>query len=110
MNEKLMEISFGLIANAGEAKALAFDALTKAKEGKFDEAREIVNKSKVEMHKAHAFQTELITKEASGESVEINVLLIHAQDHLMNAMNFQQLAEEFIELYERLDKIEKSKK
>ena len=40
------------------------------------------------MHKAHAFQTKLITEEASGNSVEVNVLLIHAQDHLMNAMNF----------------------
>ena len=43
---------------------------------------------KEEMHKAHAFQTKLITEEASGNSVEVNVLLIHAQDHLMNAMNF----------------------
>lgn len=66
MNEELMEISFGLIANAGEAKGLAFDALSKAKEGNFEEARELINKSREEMHKAHAFQTQLITKEASG--------------------------------------------
>lgn len=106
MDEKLMEISFGLIANAGEAKGLAFDALSKAKEGNFDEARALVEKSREEMHKAHAFQTQLITQEASGDSVQMNVLLVHAQDHLMNAMNFQQLAEEFIELYERLSKVE----
>ena len=85
MNEELMEISFGLIANAGE---------------------DLINKSREEMHKAHAFQTQLITKEASGEKMEVGVLLIHAQDHLMNAMNFQQLAEEFIEVYERLTKLE----
>ncbi|MGL5328334.1 MAG: PTS lactose/cellobiose transporter subunit IIA, partial [Peptostreptococcaceae bacterium] len=29
-----------------------------------------------------------------------------AQDHLMNAMNFQQLAEEFIDVYERLERLE----
>lgn len=106
MNEQLMEISFGLIANAGEAKGLAFDALSKAKEGNFDEAKELIEKSKEEMHKAHAFQTQLITQEASGQSVEMNVLLVHAQDHLMNAMNFQQLTEEFIQLYERLGRLE----
>ena len=106
MNEELMEISFGLIANAGEAKGLAYDALSKAKAGNFEEAKELINKSKEEMHKAHAFQTKLITEEASGNSVEVNVLLIHAQDHLINAMNFQQLAEEFIEVYERLVKLE----
>ena len=71
-----------------------------------EEAKELINKSREEMHKAHAFQTKLITEEASGNSIEINVLLIHAQDHLMNAMNFQQLAEEFIEVYERLTKLE----
>ncbi|AYE33228.1 PTS lactose/cellobiose transporter subunit IIA [Clostridium septicum] len=108
MDEKLMEVSFGLIANAGEAKALAFDAISKSKEGNFEEAKTLIEKSKKEMHKAHAFQTELITKEASGENVVVNVLLVHAQDHLMNSMNYQQLAEEFITLYERIDKIEKS--
>lgn len=36
----------------------------------------------------------------------MNILLVHAQDYLMNAMNFQQLAEEFIEIYERLTKLE----
>lgn len=108
MDEKLMEVSFGLIANAGEAKGLANDAIIKAKEGNFEEAKALIEKSREEMHKAHVFQTELITKEASGESVQMNVLLVHAQDHLMNAMNYQQLAEEFITLYERVDKIEKS--
>lgn len=105
-NEELMEISFGLIANAGEAKGLAFDALSKAKEGNFEEAKELINKSREEMHKAHAFQTKLITEEAQGNSVEMNVLLVHAQDHLMNAMNFQQLADEFIVVYERLTALE----
>ena len=44
MNEELMEISFGLIANAGEAKGLAYDALSKAKAGNFEEAKELIKK------------------------------------------------------------------
>ena len=66
MNEELMEISFGLIANAGEAKGLAYDALSKAKQGNFEEARELINKSREEMHKAHAFQTQLIYPKRSA--------------------------------------------
>ena len=97
MNEELMEISFGLIANAGEAKGLAYDALSKAKAGNFEEAKELINKSKEEMHKAHAFQTKLITEEASGNSVEVNVLLIHAQDHLMNAITVKDMAKEMMQ-------------
>ena len=30
------------------------------------------------------------------------MLLIHAQDHLMNAITFRDLAQEMIELYERI--------
>ncbi|HIE5808389.1 TPA: PTS lactose/cellobiose transporter subunit IIA [Clostridioides difficile] len=33
---------------------------------------------------------------------EISVILIHAQDHLMNGMNFQQLAEEIVDLHLKL--------
>ena len=55
------------------------------------------------MTKAHRFQTELIQNEANGNKTEMSVILVHAQDHLMNAMNFQQIAEEFIDLYETIN-------
>ena len=102
MNEELMEISFGLIANAGEAKGLAYDALSKAKQGNFEEARELINKSREEMHKAHAFQTQLITKEASGDKMEVGVLLIHAQDHLMTTMTLLEVAKEMLVLHRKV--------
>ena len=35
---------------------------------------------------AHNQQTELISKEAAGEDIEIGFLTVHAQDHLMTAM------------------------
>ena len=38
------EISFGIIANAGDARSYAFQALDAAKSGNFDEAEEIVEK------------------------------------------------------------------
>lgn len=104
MDEKTIEISFNIIAHAGDAKGLAFEAIKEAKEGNIEAARECIKKSKEGMVVAHRFQTELIQNEASGNKTEMSVILVHAQDHLMNAMNFQQLAEEFIDLYERLEK------
>ncbi|CEH33020.1 PTS lactose/cellobiose transporter subunit IIA [Romboutsia lituseburensis] len=104
MDEKIIEISFNIIAHAGDAKGLAFEAIKEAKEGNIEAARECIKKSKEGMVVAHRFQTELIQNEASGNKTEMSVILVHAQDHLMNAMNFQQLAEEFIDLYERLEK------
>ena len=103
MDEKMIEISFGIIGFSGDAKGLAFEAIKEAKSGNIDKARECIEKSKESIHKAHKFQTELIQNEANGNKTEISVILIHAQDHLMTAMNFQQLAEEFIDVYERLE-------
>ncbi len=104
MDEKIIEISFNIIAYAGDAKGLAFEAIREAKAGNIESAREKIVESKDVMVKAHRFQTELIQNEASGNKTEMSVILVHAQDHLMNAMNFQQLAEEFIDLYERIEK------
>ncbi len=104
MDEKIIEISFNIIAHAGDAKGLAFEAIREAKAGNIESAREKLVESKDTMVKAHRFQTELIQNEASGNKTEMSVILVHAQDHLMNAMTFQQLAEEFIDLYERIEK------
>lgn len=104
MDEKIIEISFNIIAHAGDAKGLAFEAIREAKAGNIESAREKLIESKDIMVKAHRFQTELIQNEASGNKTEMSVILVHAQDHLMNAMTFQQLAEEFIDLYERIGK------
>lgn len=53
----------------------------------------------VQGHSAHA---ELIQKEAGGESVQANLLLIHAEDQLMSAEAFQIIATQFIDLYESI--------
>ena len=103
MSEQIFEISFNIIGHAGEAKGIAFESLAEAKAGNIEKAREMLKESKEVMTKAHRFQTELIQKEASGETNEVSVILIHAQDHLMNTMTYQQLVEEFIDLYEKLE-------
>lgn len=100
MDEKMIEISFGIIGHAGDAKGIAFEAIAEAKKGNIELAHEKLKESKEVMVQAHKFQTELIQREASGEKTDMSVILVHAQDHLMNAMNFQQLAAEFVDLYE----------
>ncbi|ENA0413451.1 PTS lactose/cellobiose transporter subunit IIA, partial [Listeria monocytogenes] len=37
--------------------------------------------------------------EARGEKAEVSLLLVHAQDHLMNAITFKDLAKEIVDLY-----------
>ena len=51
------------------------------------------------MHAAHEVQFNLIRDEANGNSVEVNIILVHAEDHLTMAILASDLAERFIDLY-----------
>ncbi|ABY46148.1 MULTISPECIES: PTS lactose/cellobiose transporter subunit IIA [Bacillus] len=97
------QIPFQLILNSGNARSFAMEALQFAKQGKMAEADEAMVKAKEAINEAHHFQTELIQSEARGEKTEISVLLIHAQDHLMNSITVKELAAEFIDLYKKLE-------
>ncbi|HAX73593.1 MAG TPA: PTS lactose/cellobiose transporter subunit IIA [Firmicutes bacterium] len=103
MEEKIMEISFNIIATAGDAKNLAMEAIRESKQGNVDAAKDLLQQSRQGLVNAHKFQTQLITAEASGEKTAMSVILVHAQDHLMTSMTFQQLAEEIVELYGKMD-------
>ena len=92
-------VSFQLVAAAGEARSLAFEALEKAKAGDFDAAAKLMKQSKDAGIKAHHIQT--LSTEAAGEHLSVDVLLVHAQDHLMCSMLAQELVQELICLYER---------
>ena len=94
-------VSFQLVAAAGEARSLAFEALEKAKAGDFDAAAKLMKQSKDAGIKAHHIQTQLLSTEAAGEHLSVDVLLVHAQDHLMCSMLAQELVQELICLYER---------
>ncbi|MGL5329923.1 MAG: PTS lactose/cellobiose transporter subunit IIA, partial [Peptostreptococcaceae bacterium] len=98
MDEKMIEISFGIIGFAGDSKGMAYEAIRESKQGNIEKARELIQESKETIQQAHRYQTELIQSEAQGNKTDMSVILVHAQDHLMNAMNFQQLAEEFIDV------------
>ena len=50
--------------------------------------------------KAHHGQTELLTKAANGEAVDVSIYMVHAQDHLMTGIAFVDLAKEIIALYQ----------
>ena len=65
MNEE--QIVMDIIINAGEAKGYAYEALSKAKEGKFDEVDDLFEKAEEALGRAHDIQTSLLTREANGE-------------------------------------------
>ncbi len=95
-------IIFGLITASGNAKSDAMEAIQHAKVGNIEAARASIEEAEASLREAHKTQTSLIQSEAKGDKIEVSILLIHAQDHLMNAIMMKDIATEFIDLYEKV--------
>lgn len=102
--QETLMAAMGLIANGGNAKSLAFEAIRLAKKGNIDGAREKLKESDKSLLEAHNSQTNMLTKEAQGDHTHVTLLVVHSQDHLMNAITFRDLAGEMVDLYEKLYK------
>lgn len=99
----LEEIITNLVLNGGEGKSKSMLAISSAQKGKFDLAEQYIKDAEEAICKAHNFQTELLQKEAAGESdIQFSLLIVHGQDHLMNAMTVKDLAKEMINIYKEL--------
>lgn len=96
-------IIFQLINYGGTAKSLAYEALDEALAGKYDEADKLLKESDEQLMMAHDIQTGIIQEEAAGNKTEVSVLFVHAQDHLMTAMEAKHLIECIIKLKKKVD-------
>lgn len=85
-----------LIVNAGEARSKSLLALRAAKNKDFNLADEYLKQASASYLKAHEQQTELIQREAAGEKQEVSLIMVHAQDHLMNALSIRDLVVEMV--------------
>lgn len=106
MTDEMGAIIFEIINYGGDAKGLSYEAIEAAEHGDFEKAEELLKAADESLVKAHHIQMDLIQKEASGEHQEVNVIFVHAQDHLMSAMEVRTLAESFIKIYKRLYQLE----
>ncbi len=104
--EEMEVIIFEIIGNGGNAKGLVYEAIQASENGEFDRAEELLKEADEYLVKAHNIQTDLIQKEAAGEHHEVSVIFVHAQDHLMTAMEVRTLAENMIKLNKRLAALE----
>lgn len=101
-----MEVAMGLIAQAGDARSSCMEAISLAKEGRFDEARAALAKADDGMVGAHEIQTDLIREEMSGNGAPVSLLMVHAQDHLNLALVMRDVADEFLQVHQKLIELE----
>lgn len=103
MDENLSDaIVMNLVVNSGEARSIAMEAIELARQGQFEEATAKIVQARETINAAHNFQTELVQKEINNDPVPMSLLMCHGQDHLMTAMVVIDLAEKFIEVYQKM--------
>ncbi|QXB79689.1 PTS lactose/cellobiose transporter subunit IIA [Enterobacter asburiae] len=97
LEEAVMEI----IVNAGQSRSLCFEALHAARQGNIDEAKSLLREADGYARQAHKMQTKLIEQDAGEGLQPMTLIMVHAQDHLMNSLLARELSEEIIHLYQR---------
>lgn len=103
MNLDFEQISFQIIAYAGEAKGHAINAIQKAKNQEFTAAFALLEDAEISMTQAEKTHMDVISAEANGEKFQIPVLFMHAEDQLLTTQTIMLLAKEFIDLHQKLD-------
>lgn len=103
-DEQYEEIVTNLVVQGGNARSLAMEAIQAAKAGKFDEADNLIAECEKAMNAAHESQIDMIHQEIEGNSMPVKLLMVHAQDHVMDAIVVQDLAREIIDLYKIIKK------
>ncbi|MGX7419322.1 PTS lactose/cellobiose transporter subunit IIA [Carnobacterium gallinarum] len=97
-----LETIMGLIINGGNAKSDAMEAIQAAKIGDFTLADSKLVEADKSLVEAHHSQTGLLTQEAQGNHIQVTLLMVHSQDHLMNAITFLDLAKEIVDMYKKV--------
>lgn len=104
MDEKNIQAIMSLVLFGGEGKSSSMEAIQAAKAGNFELADEKLKAAEEALLQAHHAQTEMLTQEANGDPVEVSLLMVHGQDHLMTGMMFKDLAKEIVDLYRTMQK------
>lgn len=107
MDESRYQVAFDLILKAGNAKSSAMMAIDMAKEFDFVNAKKHLEEAENEMREAHGIQIGMIQEEAKGNSVDVNIILVHAQDHMTMGIMAKEIAEQFVDLYETIQELKR---
>ena len=98
-----VEVVMMLLVDGGNARSRAMEAIDLAKRGEHELALAKLEEANEYINKAHDAQTNLLTKEALNDSQQVTLLMVHAQDHLMNAITVRDLAISFVDLYQKMN-------
>ncbi|WP_294611878.1 PTS cellobiose transporter subunit IIA [uncultured Gilliamella sp.] len=112
MNEKMSSediqlVAFNIILHSGNAKTKIHEAFKSMRQANFTLANQHLEEANQEILEAHKSQTELLQSYANGTKIEMEIIMVHAQDHLMTTMTMSEMAIEMSYLYEKNHELSK---
>lgn len=93
-----------LIVNAGNAKSKAMESIKASKAGNFEKAKKLLEEGDEAMTEAHKIQTDILQDSMDAPEQGVNMLMAHAEDHMMGAISAVDFANEFYDLYQLIYK------
>ena len=100
--EQLQMVSMEIILAAGDARSHIHGAFADMRSGAFKEASQKLDDAHESIKQAHAAQTSLLQKLANGVPFEVDILLVHAQDHLMTTMTLHEMSKEMLFMHKKM--------
>ncbi len=97
--EELSNVSFEIVAYSGEARSTLLNAVKAAKQQEWDRYDELVAQAKRTIEDAHKAQFALLAAEAQGEDMNLNIISVHAQDHLMTTLLLLDIIDTLADVY-----------
>ncbi|BBA93265.1 MULTISPECIES: PTS cellobiose transporter subunit IIA [Streptococcus] len=101
--EELQVAAFQIILHSGTARTEVHEAFAAMRVGDYDMASNKLEVANAELVEAHHAQTKLLQDYASGIEIKMEIIMVHAQDHLMTTMTLREVALEMLELYKRIN-------
>ncbi|MGT2934638.1 PTS lactose/cellobiose transporter subunit IIA [Streptococcus castoreus] len=102
MDEKQLQVVMSIIIKAGEVRSKSLEAVEYSLSGDYKMSDKCFQEAQQLLLEAHHAQTDLLSKEANKEKIDLNLLTIHSQDHLMTSITVNDLAKKMVKLSKKL--------
>jgi PTS system cellobiose-specific IIA component len=106
--KEIEKACFQIISAVGTARSNFIEALKATKEGRIDEAKELIKEGVESYFEGHSIHFDLVKKEASGQNIVVSLLLVHAEDLMMSAETLRIVLVELIDQADRIATLEKA--
>ena len=101
-SEEIQVTAFEIILHSGNGRTIVHEAFGLMDDSKFTEAQQKLDDANEEILQAHLSQNDLLKKYASGTVIDMEIIMVHAQDHLMTTMTLYEVANQMMNMYKKI--------